>query len=277
MKKRLVVSAILCLTLLVIITTFASAEGIETDQPPEVSVYIDGELANFNVPSILLNETTYVPIREFSMALGAENVLWDYGSVSVTAPNLNMNVNVGEIYFEANGRYLYLANGSALRNGSVMIPVRPLAEAFGAEVVWDGALNTVYVMSGTGTIEDGISFYDDNDVYWMSRIISAEARGESLVGKIAVGGVIMNRIASPIFPDTVYDVIFDKQYGIQFTPAYSGAIYCTPNEECIIAAKIALDGGNTAGNSLYFASSNNCWAARARPFAMTIGNHYFYA
>jgi N-acetylmuramoyl-L-alanine amidase len=87
----------------------------------------------------------------------------------------------------------------------------------------------------------------------------------------------MNRVASPIFPDTVHEVIFDKQYGIQFTPAYSGAIYNTPSEECIIAAKIALDGGNTAGNSLYFASSKNCWAARARPFAMTIGGHYFYA
>jgi N-acetylmuramoyl-L-alanine amidase len=91
-----------------------------------------------------------------------------------------------------------------------------------------------------------------------------------------VGGVIINRIASPIFPDTVYDVLFDRRYGIQFTPAYSGAIYCTPTEECVIAAKIALDGGNTAGDALYFASTTHCWAARSRPFEMEIGNHYFY-
>jgi N-acetylmuramoyl-L-alanine amidase len=199
------------------------------------------------------------------------------GTATVTAPNLSLAATVGNIYLVANGRYLFIPDSCRLVNGHVMVPIRAMARAFNAAVNWNDDTRIVSVTKGSGAITPGSVFYDKTDLYWMSRIIFAEARGESLKGKIAVGGVIMNRIASPLFPDTVYDVIFDKHYGVQFTPAYSGAIYNTPSEECIIAAKVALDGGNTAGSSLYFAATTHCWAGRSRPFAMTIGHHYFYA
>ena len=67
---------------------------------------------------------------------------------------------------------------------------------------------------------------------WLSRILYAEANTEPLAGKIAVGNVIMNRVKSPEFPDTIYSVIFDRKYGVQFTPVANGSVYNNANEEC---------------------------------------------
>ncbi len=277
MKKHLLLSG-LVLVLLAAMPPIAAAANIDSDTPPkEVSISIDGQPAELSIPLAVLNTTTYVAIREFSMAMGAASVAWDNGTAAVIAPGLNVTATVGDIYLVANGRYLFVPDSCLLINNNVMVPIRVLAKAFDAKVDWISQTYTVSITKGTGAITPGSVFYNDTDLYWMSRIISAEARGESLAGKIAVGGVIMNRIASPDFPDTVYDVIFDKHYGVQFTPAYSGAINNTPSEECIIAAKIVLDGGNTAGDSLYFSATTHCWAAKTRPYAMKIGNHNFYA
>lgn len=277
MKKLLLLSG-LVFSLLFAVNTFALAEDKNSDTPPSVvTICIDGQPAELTTPSILLNSTTYVSIRDFSTAMGADSVNWDNGTATVCAPGLNVTATAGNIYLVANGRYLFVPNGCLMVNDMMMVPVRVMAKAFDASIEWDGQTHTVYIKKGSGAIIPGSIFYDKDDLYWLSRIINAEARGERLTGKIAVGGVIMNRVASPIFPDTVYNVIFDKRYGVQFTPAYSGAIYNTPSEQCIIAAKIALDGGNTAGDSLYFTSTSNCWAAKTRPLAITIGNHSFYA
>ena len=126
----------------------------------------------------------------------------------------------------------------------------------------------------------GWSFYNDDNVYWLSRIINAEARGESLDGQIAVGNVVLNRVASPLFPDTIYTVIFQTTYGIiQFSPIANGSIYTTPAESCVIAAKLALDGANTASDSLYFLNvkaATTLWVVRNCSYVTTIGNHSFY-
>ncbi|NLA87230.1 MAG: copper amine oxidase [Clostridiales bacterium] len=277
MKKRLLLSGLVVI-LLISANPIAEAVDNSSDTPPrEISFFIDGQPADQHIPSLLLNSTTYVSIRAFSMAMGAESVTYNNGAAEVLAPDLTVQAAIGSMYLVANGRYLFVPDTCILVNNSIMVPVRILCKAFGASVEWNGAAYSINITKGTGAITPGSDFYDDTDLYWMSRIIKAEAGGESLIGKIAVGGVVMNRIKSPQFPDTVYSVVFDRRYGIQFTPAYSGAIYNRPSEECVIAAKIALDGGNTAGESLYFASTTRCWAGRNRPYAMKIGNHNFYA
>jgi N-acetylmuramoyl-L-alanine amidase len=279
MKMRFLLSVILVLTILAAVTPLSRALDPDTGNQPEgIPVYIDGQLADFKVTPFILQSATYVPLREFSTAMGASSVFWNSGTANVFAPSLAISATVGNIYLEANGRYLFVPNSCLLIDGNVMVPIRTLAKAFDASLYWNETQRAIYIVKGSGAIQSGSSFYNETDLYWMSRIINAEARGESLSGKIAVGGVVMNRIVSTQFPDTVYDVIFDNQYGVQFTPAYSGAIYNTPSDECVLAAKIVLDGGNTAGDSLYFSSSSkSCWAARSRPFSMTIGNHSFYA
>ena len=67
------------------------------------------------------------------------------------------------------------------------------------------------------------AYYNSTDLYWLSRIISAEAKGEPLAGQIAVGNVVLNRTRSAAFPNTVKDVIFDKKYGAK--REYKGFLY----------------------------------------------------
>jgi len=211
------------------------------------------------------------------MALGAETVADSGGSATVLAPGLRIYATADDQFIVANGRYLHVPHLCREIDGMIFVPIRPLAKAFGAEVYWNEQTRAVEVVQTGLPIECGSTFYDETDLFWMARIISAEARGECMTGRIAVGNVVMNRVASPMYPDTVHGVIFDRRHGIQFTPAHSGAINRTPAECCIIAAKLALDGADVVGDSLFFSSRTiRCWASRNRPFTVTIGNHNFF-
>ena len=124
---------------------------------------------------------------------------------------------------------------------------------------------------------DTVAFLCGGQMAILSRIIYAESGNQSLDGKIAVGNVVLNRVASPRFPNTVYEVIFQRN---QFTPAMTGSINRTPSAESVIAAKLCLDGANTAGDALYFVNPNMSpysWASRNRPYVATIGAHAFFA
>lgn len=259
-------------------TGMASAADKDAGNPvAEVRVTIDGEYTSLSETATVKNSQTYVPIEDVSAALGATAHKWNGNTLTVTAPDLTIEIDRFSTFMIANGRYLFAEDGFYLQGGKLMVPVRLLAKAFDAAVIWATTSKTVQITSGSGAIVPGSEFYGADDLLWLSRIITAEARGESMTGKIAVGNVIMNRVESTIFPNTIYNVIFDMRSGIQFTPAYTGAVYCTPTADSEIAAKVALDGGNVADDSLYFANTSKCWAGRNRPFTMTIGNHYFYA
>jgi len=118
------------------------------------------------------------------------------------------------------------------------------------------------------------------DLYWLSRIIHSEAQGESYEGKVAVGNVIMNRVSSSQFPNTIKGVVFDKQHGYtQFSPVIDGTIYNTPGADSIRAATEVLNGARPVGNALYFLNprkATNFWIVQNRKLMMTIGLHDFY-
>ena len=120
----------------------------------------------------------------------------------------------------------------------------------------------------------------DEEVYWLSRIIHSEAQGESYQGKLAVGNVVLNRVKSNKFPNTLYGVIFDKQQGhTQFSPVLDGTIYDKPDQESIRAARAVLNGQRPVGEALYFLNprkSTNFWITANRKYMTTIGKHDFY-
>lgn len=119
-----------------------------------------------------------------------------------------------------------------------------------------------------------------DDLYWLSRIIHSEAGGESYLGKVAVGNVIINRVNSSLFPDTIKDVVFDRQNGhVQFSPVLDGSIYNAPGGDSVRAAGESLAGSRPVGNALYFLNprdSTNFWIVNNRKYMTTIGLHDFY-
>lgn len=194
------------------------------------------------------------------------------------AETLRFTAVVGEKYVQANGRYLYVKDGVRLVHDKVAVPVRVLAKIFNLDVGYDSATENVTLDSQSGVgayLQDAESYYNADTLYWLSRIIYAESGNQVLEGKIAVGNVVMNRVASPLFPDNIYDVLFQRN---QFSPASSGSIYRTPNEQSVVAAKLVMDGAVALKNVLFFNRAGmNSYASRNRPYVGTIGAHAFYA
>ncbi|CAG7619331.1 cell wall hydrolase [Paenibacillus allorhizosphaerae] len=108
----------------------------------------------------------------------------------------------------------------------------------------------------------------------MARIIYAEARGESFDGQVAIGAVILNRVQSNIFPDTIEEVILQPG---QFSAVKDGQFELTPNETAYEAAKKALNGSDPTDGALYYYNPRTAKASwsKARPKIAKIGNHVF--
>ena len=107
------------------------------------------------------------------------------------------------------------------------------------------------------------------------RLVSAEARGESLEGQIAVAAVVLNRVQSSRFPNTVWDVI--HQPG-QFTPIEQNALPKPVGDTCAEAVSRALRGEDPTGGALFFYNPSTTQAAdywATKPVIKKIGNHNF--
>ena len=250
-------------------------ESVETD------VYLDG-IEILDGDCVIWNNITFVPLRKFCNLFDGCTFEWNGKTNTATVKTesgMTLIIQSGALYIWANGHYFYTVEEVQNWNGSLYVPIRPLARAFNATLEWNNSLRAVEVTSPTGKPMVSWANYDEDDLYWLSRIISSESRGEPLKGQIAVGNVVLNRVRSTSYPNTIYGVIFDRKYGTQFSPVSFGTIYQEPSESAIIAAKICLEGYSISDTALFFmnpriATSN--WISKNRPYAFTIGNHDFY-
>lgn len=115
---------------------------------------------------------------------------------------------------------------------------------------------------------------NNGDVYLLARIISAEARGESYRGQVAVGAVVMNRVRSSKFPNTLAGVIYQKG---AFTAVDDGQFDKPIADSAYRAAREVLAGADPTGGCLYYynpATATSSWIF-SLPTKMTIGKHRF--
>lgn len=120
----------------------------------------------------------------------------------------------------------------------------------------------------------GSSSYSDSDLMLLARLIYGEARGESYVGQVAVGAVVLNRIKSASFPNTMAGVIYQRY---AFTAVEDGQINLTPNATAKKAAEDAMNGWDPSYGALYYynpATATSQWIF-SRKTLTTIGNHVF--
>ncbi|MEH7459304.1 spore cortex-lytic enzyme [Bacillus pseudomycoides] len=116
--------------------------------------------------------------------------------------------------------------------------------------------------------------YSQNDIQLMANAVYGESRGEPYIGQVAVAAVILNRVTSASFPNTVSGVIFEPR---AFTAVADGQIYLTPNETAKKAVLDAINGWDPTGNAIYYfnpdtATSKWIWS---RPQIKKIGKHIF--
>lgn len=120
----------------------------------------------------------------------------------------------------------------------------------------------------------GGSNYTSSDLYLMAKAIYAEGRGESYTGQVAIGAVIMNRVKSPSFPNTISGVIYQRG---AFTAVADGQINLEPNQTAYDAARDAMNGWDPTYGCLYYynpAVATSAWIFN-RQTVTVIGKHVF--
>lgn len=236
-----------------------------------VPVQIDGTA--LEAVCHLENGVTYVPLRALLNALGGWELAWDTelrAAVAVSGGSrLTASPAAGTVTLDGETR----PGRVYVQEGVTYVPLRLTAELLGGAVEWDAHYQGAAVTSPDAS-------HNAVDFYWLSRIISAESRGEPMEGQIAVGNVVLERVESPDFPDTIPEVVFQESDGIvQFEPVENGTVYLEPAQQSVEAARRTLDGEKSLEGAMFFyapALSEGVWINGNRTYLTTIGCHRFY-
>ncbi len=246
----------------------------ETNSP----VIFNYKNINFVNSKLIVGGYMVLPVTEFFDYFGYYQYTWNDETKSVTITD-GYNTYViysGTTYLLKNGIMIQSPAISLIYNNKIYASLKVMADALGLKTLYDEVSDSILLTENSFYFN---SSYTHEDVYWLSRIVYAEAGYESYEGMVAVANVVLNRVKHTDFPNTIYGVIFDKAGGIQFTPVSAGTIYNEPSEEAILAAKAALNGYNNISWCLFFFNpriAKSTWIADSCNFYESIGNHDFY-
>ena len=137
-----------------------------------------------------------------------------------------------------------------------------------------GMTESYEILSGSSSQNSTVGGYSSSDVYLLAKTIYAEGRGEPYTGQVAIGAVILNRVRSSQFPNTVSGVVYQKH---AFTAVSDGQINLTPNDTAMRAARDAINGWDPTGGAIYYynpAVATSAWIFDRQTITV-IGKHVF--
>ncbi len=226
----------------------------ETDNRRTLPLYLNGAQVG---ACTMMNGEPYVGVQAFCTALGLPAQVADNGAaVSLAVDGVVLLAQVGQAYFTCNDRYLYLDSGVQTIDGAVALPVESVVKCLGITAYWDRVGWTLTVNGTVVTpMPSGENYYNESDVYWLSRLIYATVGGQPLETQVAVGSMCVNRMNNDAFPgqNNIYDVIFAKN---QFDVVANGMIYVQADETSTLAAKLALEGCDIVNGAAYMADGD---------------------
>ena len=141
-------------------------------------------------------------------------------------------------------------------------------------IVGPATLKALGMQSSSGSSASSGSNTNGN-LYLLARLVDGEARGEPYKGQVAVAAVVLNRVKSSKFPNSVSGVIYQSG---AFSVVSDGQINLTPDETAIKAARDAMNGYDPTNGCLYYynpAKTTNKWML-SKPVLLRIGNHAFF-
>ncbi|MFI3250743.1 MAG: cell wall hydrolase [Eubacteriales bacterium] len=246
----------------------------------DYSIIIDGQAAALKTHRTEIEGVTYVALVNMVKMLNiSANIAWDAetNATTITTDDLTFTAQEGMMYVVANERYLYLSQGVVVQNGTMLLPLETIVEALGGTMVEVEGLDAYQIARGTSAILAGDEFYNEEDLFWLSRVVYAESGHEPLSGQMGVAMVVMKRVEDPRYPDTIHDVLAQNN---QFSTYKNGALADrTPNESSTIAAKLVLDGGiveSLVAATHFDSIPSGSWADRNLDTIEVIGGHRFY-
>ena len=141
-------------------------------------------------------------------------------------------------------------------------------------IVGEKTANALGMDIKSTTASSSSSSGNSGSVYLLARLIYGESRGEPYKGQVAVGAVVLNRVESSQFPNSISGVIYQSG---AFSVVSDGQINLTPDDTALKAARDAINGWDPTNGCLYYynpAKTSNKWI-RSRPIMLTIGRHVF--
>jgi len=276
------IKKIFVILFIIIITTIVPAFAIDTygGYNVPVDIEINGEFIKCTQKPVLINSSTYIPLRAFSDAVGG-TISWDeaQGKATMIKGGHTFEFYLGKDYCVIDG--LQKNYPSVDYKDLTFVPVRAVSEALGYKVEWDDFYLTVKITAPDVEIKDNSKdmSYTYEDMLYLAKITHIESGYQHFKVKLGVAATVMNRVHSKEFPNTIKDVIFDTKYSVQFPPAHTDKFNVTPSKESMIAAKCVLNGVNVVGNSLYFVDTpyaSGSWVGNNRPHYVTIYDMSFY-
>lgn len=276
-------------------SVFYSEASLLTEQI-FVTVKVNDKCIKMDSQPYIKDDRVYVPIRFVAEALGSK-VDWiaEQKKVLISSyeeeENTDLNETVADVVYADESKAIQLVIGSnelvaygeskemdvapEIVNGRTMIPIRFVSENLDCNVKWDDLTYSVLINKEGVVIPEELienRWYTDEDLMWLARIVHVEVKGLSINAKVAVANVVLNRVKSPEFPNTIYDVIFASG---QFPPVRkAGFKELVPSRDCIIAAKMALNGINNVENCLFF--NNVPFTSKNIVLYKRIDGEYFY-
>ncbi|MDD2497165.1 MAG: LysM peptidoglycan-binding domain-containing protein [Desulfitobacteriaceae bacterium] len=301
-KRKMVISLLVCLFLLVGAGQALAAQYIV--QPGD-TLYLIGRQFNTNVDSIMKNnglsstniypgQALYVPTQSGKYIVKSGDSLYTISRLfSTSVDNLiklnglkstsiypgqalnvpSYTVKPGDTLYLLSQKFgLSVASIKSLNGltGNTIYPGQKLLITGGS-----GAAATTGTRTASVTASRSGSNYSRSEVLLLARLINGESRGEPYEGQVAVGAVVLNRIKSSLFPNTLSGVIYQKN---EFSVINDGQINLSPSTTAIKAAENAMSGWDPSNGALYYwnpAKSPNNRFLNSRPIVARIGNHVF--
>ena len=260
-----------------------SASAPELAQHEAVDLWIDGEAADYAYRG---ENGVYLDPTSLLQALGfpAETSWEETGAVQISAPEVfALIAEAGEDYLTLNGRFLYNP-GRVLRCGHrAFFPLSVVGQMFSQQ--WEENPEKLAISTdGLQILQGGEQYYElqypGDDLYWLSHLIEAEAGNQPLNCRIGVGNVVLHRRASDLYPDTVFDVVFDYQNAPQFSVVGSPAMSLPISPRTWAAACLSIEGCEVAPGCLFFQNPLGItpnWMSTSRTYEMTLGDMDFYS
>ena len=277
LKKYSVTLVFVICLLCVFLCSSALAEETDAGEVyTETPIYFDGLLS---CRGYLIGENTYVSLEAACAVLGYDSDVYydkEIGKLTVETAGVTITAASADKYMCANGRYIYLPDGYIEVDGAFVVPAEAIAKIFTLTLTEDEQTGVIdFNTADEQILVSGDEYYNEDDLYWMSRIITWEAGNQPVEGQIGVGNVILNRVGDARFGETVKDVIFQPG---QFSVATSGAIYGDAYEISAVCAKLVYEGYNTVGDALFFQTGRYWGSGMIETTWLTkIGDHNFFS
>ena len=168
----------------------------------------------------------------------------------------------------------YSGNVDGIYGSQTQSAVRWFQSKNGLAVDGIAGPKTLAAMGIYSSTNGGGTSTSNSDLNLLARLVYAEARGEPYTGQVAVAAVVLNRVKSSSFPNTIAGVIYQSG---AFSVVNDGQINLTPNATAKKAAQDAINGWDPTGGAIYYfnpRTATNGWIW-SRPVTVVIGNHRF--